>query len=267
MAFAKREGIEGEGAESLCKLRELPADELAKNLNLADMADSTYVGGPIVDGQIITANPSQIYAQGKGARVPVMVGATSQDIRPLEAGSIDELLKQFGTNADRARAVYQVHDSDDVKFLGLRMGGDQMMIEPARHVARELAERGQPVYEFRFSYVAESIRGQLGGVMGAMHASDIPFAFDTVAAKYGKNLTASNAAAGRAMKAYWVAFTKTGKPEAPGQTAWPSYHPKTDAIMNFTNTGPVAGPDPWKARWDLAEAVSESQQQGAAGGQ
>ena len=266
VAFAKREGIEGEGAEALRKLRELPADELAKNLNLADMTDSTYVGGPIVDGQIITANPSEIYAEGKGARVPVMVGATSQDIRSLEAGSIDELLKQFGTNADRARAVYQVHDSDDVKFLALRMGGDQMMIEPARHVARELAGRGQAVYEFRFSYVAESIRGQLGGVMGAMHASDIPFAFDTVAAKYGKELTASDAAAGRAMNAYWVAFTKTGKPEAPGQPAWPAYDRQTDAIMNFTNTGPVAGPDPWKARLDLAEAVSESKQQAAPGG-
>jgi len=35
--------------------------------------------------------------------------------------------------------------SDDVRFVALRMGGDQMMIEPARHVARELAGRGQPV--------------------------------------------------------------------------------------------------------------------------
>jgi para-nitrobenzyl esterase len=114
--------------------------------------------------------------------------------------------------------------------------------------------------------VAESIRGQLGGAMGAMHASDIPFAFDTVAAKYGKDLTASDAAAGRAMNAYWVAFTKTGKPEAPGQPAWPAYDPKTDGIMNFTNSGPVGGPDPWKARLDLAQAVSEAKQGGAAGG-
>ena len=155
--------------------------------------------------------------------------------------------------------------SDDVRFVALRMGGDQMMIEPARHVARELAGRGQPVYEFRFSYVAESIRAQSGGVMGAMHASDIPFALDTVATKYGKDLTGNDAAAGRAMNAYWVAFTKTGKPEAPRQPAWAAYDSKTDGIMNFTNSGPVAGADPWKARLDLAQAVSKAKQHGAAG--
>ena len=94
--------------------------------------------------------------------------------------------------------------------------------------------------------------------MGAMHASDIPFAFDTVAAKYGKDLTEKDAAAARAMNAYWVAFAKTGKPEVPGQPLWPPYDPRVDSIMNFTNTGPVAGPDPWKARLDLAQAVSDS---------
>jgi para-nitrobenzyl esterase len=266
IAFAKKEGIEGEGADALRKLRELPADELAKNLNLASMNDPTYVGGPVVDGQIITANPAQLYAAGKGARVPLMVGATSQDIGFMQAHSIDELLKQFGANAERARAVYAVHDSDDVRLLAFRMGGDQMMIEPARYIARELAARGQPVYEFRFSYVAESIRGQFGGVMGAMHASDIPFAFDTVAAKYGKDLTSGDAAAGRAMNGYWVAFAKTGKPEVPGQPVWSAYDRQTDSIMNFTNTGPVAGPDPWKARLDFAETVSESKQNSAPGG-
>lgn len=266
VAFATREGIEGQGAAALDKLRALPAEELAKGLNLASMNDSTYVGGPVVDGTIITANPSQLYAAGKGAQVPMLVGATSQDIGFMQANSIDDLLKQFGANAGEARAVYGVHDSDDVRFVAFRMGGDQMMIEPARYIARTLTPRGQPVYEFRFSYVAESIRGQFGSVMGAMHASDIPFAFDTVAAKYGKELTPGDAAAARAMNAYWVAFTRTGKPEAPGQPAWPAYDPQTDLLMNFTNGGPVAGPDPWKARLDLAAAVSESKQRGAQGG-
>jgi para-nitrobenzyl esterase len=222
VAFARREGIQGHGADALRRLRELPAEELAKNLNLANMHDPTYVGGPLIDGGILPANPARLYAAGKGARVPVMIGATSADI-----------------------------------------GGDQLMIEPARYVARTLTARGQPVYEFRFSYVAESIRTRFPG---AMHASDIPFAFDTVAAKYGKDLTPSDAAAGRAMNAYWVAFAKTGKPEAPGQPAWPVYDSRSDSILDFTNTGPVAGPDPWKARLDTAQVASESKASGAQGG-
>jgi para-nitrobenzyl esterase len=222
VAFAKREGIEGQGADALRRLRELPAEELAKNLNLANRDDPTFVGGPLIDGQILPGNPADLYAAGKGARVPVMVGATSADI-----------------------------------------GEDKLMIEPARYVALTLTAHGQPVYEFRFSYVAESIRAKFPG---ALHASDIPFAFDTVAAKYGKDLTASDAAAGRAMNAYWVAFTRTGKPEAAGQPAWPQYDPRSDSIMDFTNTGPVAGPDPWKARLDVAQAASESKPPGAQGG-
>jgi para-nitrobenzyl esterase len=240
----------------------LPAEELAKNLNLSNLgSDPTYVGGPVVDGQIILANAAQLYAEGKGARVPVMVGATSSDIGFMQANSVDELLTKFGPNAEKARGVYEVHSGDDVRLVAFRMGGDQMMIEPARYIARELVSR-QPVYEFRFSYVAESIRGQFGGVMGAMHASDIPFAFDTVAAKYGKDLTEKDAAAARAMNAYWTAFAKAGRPDVPGLPAWPAYDPRLDIIMNLTNAGPVAGPDPWRARLDLAAAVSDSKQHG-----
>ena len=262
VAYALKEGIQEEDTEALRKLRALPAEELAKNLNLSNLgSDPTYVGGPVVDGQIILANAAQLYAEGKGARVPVMVGATSSDIGFMQANSVDELLTKFGPDAEKARGVYEVHSGDDVRLVAFRMGGDQMMIEPARYIARELVSR-QPVYEFRFSYVAEPIRGQFGGVMGAMHASDIPFAFDTVAAKYGKELTEKDAAAARAMNAYWTAFAKVGRPDVPGLPAWPAYDPRLDIIMNLTNAGPVAGPDPWRARLDLAAAVSDSKQHG-----
>jgi para-nitrobenzyl esterase len=184
-----------------------------------------------------------------------MVGANSLDSGSMHARTLDDLLAQFGPNAAQARAVYQVNDSDDVGKVDSRMGADQLMAEPARYVARQWAARGVPAYEYRFSYVAESLRQQFPG---ATHASDIPFAFDTVAAKYGKDLTGQDAAAARAMHAYWVAFTKTGKPEIAGQPAWPAYDAHNDVLMNFTNSGPVVGPDPWRARLDLAQGFNET---------
>ena len=74
----------------------------------------------------------------------------------------------------------------DVRAIGTLVASDTMMVEPARFVAKAWARAGRPVYAFRFSYVAESMRGQW---RGAPHATDIPYVFDTVAAKYGSALT------------------------------------------------------------------------------
>jgi para-nitrobenzyl esterase len=263
VAFAKQAGIEGTDAQALRNLRALPAQSVVDGLNLASMgapAAATYVGGPVLDGQVMVAEPARLYAEGKAARVALMLGANSLDIGFMQGETVDDLLAQFGANADKARVVYQVKSDDNVRKVAFRMGGDQMMGEPARYVARTLTAHGQPVYEYRFSYVAESLRQQSPG---AMHATDIPFAFDTVAARYGKDLTAQDAAAAHSMHAYWVAFATTGKPEVTGQPAWPLYDAKGDRIMDFTNAGPVAGSDPWQARLDLAEAFNLAHEPGA----
>ena len=263
VAFAQQAGIAGSDRQALQKLRALPAESVVNGLNLASMgapAAATYVGGPVLDGQIMAAAPARLYAEGKAAHVPLMVGANSLDIGFMQGKTVDELLAQFGADADKARSVYEVKSDDDVRKVAFRMGGDQVMGEPARYVARTLTAHGQPVYEYRFSYVAESLRQQSPG---AMHATDIPFAFDTVAARYRKDLTAQDAAAAHSMHAYWVAFAATGKPEVTGQPAWPVYDAKSDLIMDFTNAGPVAASDPWRARLDLAEAVNLVHESGA----
>ena len=255
--FARQAGVEGVGPEALQKLRALPPEALLANLNLATLDSdvaATYVGGPVLDGKIMPELPSKRYAEGKMAHVPLMVGANSLDIRPLEGKTVAALLAQFGPDAAQARTVYEVKDTDVQKDAS-EMGADQLMVEPARHVAREWAAHGIPSYEYRFSYVAESLRKQLPG---ATHASDIPFAFDTVLTKYGKDLAEEDAAAARAMHAYWVAFAKNGKLQVEGQPEWPTYDPHRDVIMDFTNAGPVVGPDPWRPRLDLAEKVSEA---------
>ena len=81
--------------------------------------------------------------------------------------------------------------------------------------------------------------------------------FDTVAAKYGKDLTAQDEATAQAANAYWANFAKTGDPNGPGLPNWPAYDAKGDAIMDFTPTGPAGKADPWKARLDLTAAAAD----------
>jgi para-nitrobenzyl esterase len=256
IAFAKSAGITDTGAAGLAQLRDLPADKIVAGLNLAAMfggGAATY-SGPVIDGRIVREGPEAALLTGRWAKVPVMIGANSADIGFPMGRTIDELIAPFGTNAEKAKAAYDPDRSGNVMMVGTRISMDQIMVEPSRFVARTVAAQGLPAYEYRFSYVAESLRAKLPG---APHATEIPYVFYTVDAAYKDKLTAHDSSASKTTHQYWVNFAKTGDPSGAGLPAWPTQNPKTDIIMDFTNSGPVAGPDPWKARLDLTAAKVE----------
>jgi len=255
VAFAKANGIEGNDAAALAALRKLPANAVVAGMNMMSMNNPTYAG-PMIDGKIVAESPEEAYAAGRGAKVPFMIGANSADIGFPRGRTMDELLAPFGVDKEKARAAYDPEGSGQVRVVGTKMAADQMMIEPARYAVRVLAALGQPAYEYRFSYVAESMRKQWPG---APHATEIPFVFDTVAARYEKDLAKADREIAQAANAYWVNFAKTGNPNGPGLPQWPAYSMKTDMLMDFSLAGPVAKADPWKERLDLTERLAATQ--------
>jgi para-nitrobenzyl esterase len=139
--------------------------------------------------------------------------------------------------------------------VGRLLTSDFGMVEPARLMARLHAAAGQPTWEYRFSYVPTSLRGK---VAGALHATEIPFVFSTVRAKYQADASGDDVAMGEAANAYWSSFARSGTPSAPGQPAWPAYTAANDTILDFAVGGPVAKPDPWKARLDFVEKAASA---------
>jgi para-nitrobenzyl esterase len=254
VAFAEKAGVKGEDAAALAALRELPAERVCDRLNMASMGNSTYAG-PMIDGKIVAESSEQALLAGHAMKIPVIVGANSSDIGFSFAKNMDELFTPFGGNKEKAEAVYDPEKSGEFRKIGMLVAADRMMIEPARFVAQTVAATGQPTYEYRFSYVAESMRKQW---KGAPHATEIPFVFDTVAARYTKDLAPADEATAKAALAYWVAFAKTGNPDGKGRPHWPAYRAGDDQLMNFTNDGPVAEHDAWKARLDLTEASAQN---------
>jgi para-nitrobenzyl esterase len=121
VAFAQSKGIAADDPAALAKLRALSADAVTDGLNMTALfrpaAGPRTFGGPIVDGRI-AVDAVTAYQAGQFAKVPVMVGATSDDI-------------------------------------GGRTGG---MVNGARQIAGILAGQGVPTYYYRFSYVAGSAR-------------------------------------------------------------------------------------------------------------
>jgi para-nitrobenzyl esterase len=260
--LARHFGIEGVGLRALAHLRALPASRLVEGLNMGTMMAAEkngYVGGPIRFDSLYQGEPTQVYAEHPelGNHVPVMIGANSGDLSILQAKSLRALFAMFGPKAAQARAAFDASGRLTLQQAAWRVGGALTMIEPARAVARDLSSRGQPVYEYRFSYVATSIRHTPVGKLGAMHASEIPYVFDTVRARYGDQTSAQDERVARQMHAYWVAFARTGKPDPKGLPPWPRYRTRTDRLMNFTDGGPVPEADPWRTRLNLAEWYSE----------
>ncbi len=254
VAFAEKAGIKGEDAAALAALRALPAERVVDGLNMASMGNPTYAG-PMIDGRVVVESSEQAMLGGRAMKIPVIAGANSSDIGFSFAKSMDELFGPFGANREKAEEVYNPEKSAEFRKIGTVVAMDRMMIEPARFVVRVAADAGQAAYEYRFSYVAESLRKTW---KGAPHATEIPFVFDTVAARYTKDLADADEAIAKAAIGYWVAFAKTGNPDGEGRPHWPRYSATDDELMNFTNSGPVAEHDAWKARLDLTQAVAQT---------
>nr|WP_199743147.1 carboxylesterase family protein [Sphingomonas ginsenosidivorax] len=119
VAFAASKGIAPDDPHALARLRALSADAVTDGLNLANRPTTTPVTytPPVVDGRY-AVDSLAAYRTGVFARVPIMVGATSDDIG----------------------------------------GRNGPMTLGARAIAGILAAQNVPVYYYRFSYVATSAR-------------------------------------------------------------------------------------------------------------
>lgn len=269
--FAKANGITGTDAAALKALRALAADKVVAGLNMMTMGQQTAAGtynGPAIDGRIVIQAPNEAYASGQFNRVPVMIGATSADLGFSTAHTIDEALAPFGAeNKAKALAAYDPENKGVVKDISWSVGMDKVMVEPSRLTAQLFTKQGLPAYEFRFSYVAPAAAAAFDQspmaqfmMKGAQHASEVPYVFDTVG-EVIPGAVPADVAIGKAMSTYWVNFAKTGDPNKPslagGAPQWPTYDLDKDIILDFTQDGPKAVADPWRARLDLTAARSD----------
>jgi para-nitrobenzyl esterase len=256
VAFAKAKGVEGEDAAALAALRKLPEAEVVMGLNMMSMGPqaATY-SGPMVDGHVVTAEPETVIRAGQQAKVPLVIGANDREFgfMPLPPAAVDGMLARFGADKDKVLAAYDPEGKGDKGEVGVGLASDGAMVEPARLVARLTSAAGQPTWEYRFAYVASSLRDK---VKGALHATEIPFVFETTRAKYADATTKEDEAIAAAANAYWVSFAKTGDPNTPGLPPWPKYDEKGDVVMILGAPAPVAKADPWKARLDWIEKAA-----------
>lgn len=257
LRFAANQGITDTGSAGLAALRALPADRLVGALNLATLGGTDDYSGPVIDGTLLGGELLALFRAGKAARVPVMVGATSAD-GWYSGGDKEKILGVFGGASgplrDAAARAYDPTGNDPSPVVGHRVNGDAMFIEPARAMARALAATGQPVFHYRFSYVAQNMRARWAGTE---HAKELPFIFDRVLARYGSVATKADLAMAAQLRTYWTSFAHTGVPGHGMKVIAPRLVAGDEWLVDFTNQGPVVSRDPLQARLDVTERRME----------
>lgn len=206
--------------------------------------------GPIVDGIVLPAPPEDAYAEGLDAAVPLIVGANDADgFYPFFRGTREQVFAPFGELREEAEALYDPDGEGGLRTAGTYGSADVLFLEPARNLAR-LHARHHPTWEYRFSTVPEALRDSR---IGAWHASERPFLFASLELGFGVEPTENDVRAGEVLRAYWLAFARTGRPAPEGLPEWPRFDAEEDALLDFLPEGPVARPDPARARLDFAE--------------
>jgi len=145
--------------------------------------------------------------------------------------------------------LFKVYGGESEVKAGLI--NDLFFTEAARYFAQGAAGNGQATWLYRFAYVPEANRAKQ---KGAAHASEVAFVFDNLA-RTALKTNASDGDAAAQMAQYWVNFARNGDPNAPGLPAWPAFQAESRALLEFSNSGPVARTDPDRERLDFLAAL------------
>ncbi|WP_372732141.1 carboxylesterase/lipase family protein [Novosphingobium sp.] len=255
--FAAKNGIAATGAEGLAAMRALPAQSVRGTNLVSDIFanPSTYTGGFMAEGSVLTGQSDDLMDAGAILPVPVMIGSTNADEGITFAKDKQSLFSSFGNHSDALRRLYDADGTADFRTVSRALTGDHYMAEPARFVARHAVAAGQKAFFYRFGYVAEAMRSTWRA--GAPHATDIPYFFNTIDARHGASTTEQDRKAARLALAYVVNFARKGDPNGPSLPIWPAYDRKGDALLQFDiNASAEAVRDPAKDRLDALEAVA-----------
>lgn len=216
-----------------------------------EVAANQMAWEPVVDGEVLPARPIERIATGASADVDLMTGTNTEEQRLflVPTGLIDVIPDEM-LEADAAG--YGLGTEGVAIYRSARLGatpGDLLAAVATdwffRIPALRLAEAGKGhVYEFGWRAPA------FDGRLGACHALEIAFVFDTLATERGRPLGGDDApqALADAMHAAWVAFARTGDP------GWPRYRPERRATMCFGDTCEVVD-DPRSQERRLWEGI------------
>lgn len=212
--------------------------DLATDPDPARWGASVLAGGlgimslfPVVDGDVVPGVPEERFAAGEAHGIPLLIGTTAEEFRLFLvptgiAASITEqvlplLAQRYGWPAGTVETYAANRPGATPGDVAAAVLTDAGFRAPSMGLVKAQSGTGAPVHVYEFAW-----RTPVSG-LGACHALELPFVFDTLSG--ASQMVGSSAPQQLADEAHraWVAFACDGDP------GWPQWTPDVPAVMTF----------------------------------
>lgn len=273
------------GAQSLTALRKMDAQKLL------DAAGKRGIPGfqATIDGHFFPKSPTEIFAAGQQAKVPLLAGWNSEEMtymfllgqeKPTLENYTKAVQKLYGKDAGEVLKVYKADSDEDVVQVATDLAGDRFIAYSTwKWLDLHTQTSGQPVYRYLFSrprppMVAEmgnATAGLAGGVVkeddpdavkmpqarGAVHAAEIEYALGNLAHNKVYAWTPEDYKVSETMQSYFANFIKTGNPNGEELPNWPAIDSQSDVQVMHLDVKTEKKSEKHRNRYELLDRLHQ----------
>ena len=253
VAIGVRDGATG--AIDVDALRSIPVDTMLDEMTRQAMSSMASGGGftgalsgwsPVVDGDVLPVEPHEALAAGDATGVELLIGTTRDEaalftamvpmLRTIEEAALPTMLGMLVGNSDGAARLIDVYKSS--RGEGLTPGDivvaaitDRMFRQHSIRLADAASAAGTATWMYLFDWCGTALDGE---PLGACHALEVPFVFDTLDTDLGKIAGGGEEATAlvETMQDAWSRFAHTGDPST-DSFGWPQFDPTRRATAAF----------------------------------
>ncbi len=197
---------------------------------------------PMIDDDLVPADPFDVIARGHAEDVPLLLGATGQEADDLAArqaahfddARVDERLVRLGLDEGQIAAWRSAHaGAEPWQILGRALTASMFQARALR-LGDAWARARQPTWMYAFEWRAPKY--------GSVHCLDVPFVFDVLDAPGVVEIAGKKAPQSLADDLHRAVVRFVGE----GDPGWSDYEPEHRRTMVFDES-PAVAEDPWRA--------------------
>jgi para-nitrobenzyl esterase len=259
---------------SLKELRAMTADQIIQGA-----ARTRKYFQVDLDGYFFPESPAALYAEGRVAKVPLLVGWNSEEspwqgilgnAAPTMENYTSAVRKLYGAQADEILKLYNVKNDSDVEAVASALASDRFIAYGTWRWAEMHAKTNSPVYRYYFTRARPGLMSAVnkpaatgdhsspkpGEFHGASHSAEIEYALGNLPTNRVYDWQPDDYLVSSVMQDYFLNFIKTKNPNGTGLPYWPLYQSWQKDPIQYIGVETGRQPDNTRDRYLFLEKIS-----------